>query len=181
MSEEYRSQVYNNLDLKSTEELLEIWKKNERFEWSDTAFEVIQEILEERLEELPPQNEPVHEQVEEKKEKQVLSEKYTDADNNGLLYDPKKVLKLCSWLNWMSVIFPFLIVLLNFNIIIQILFFFSPYFFTNTITQANSLLAIIVNILYKSIPYFLLFRAISYLLKTLLEMEINSREVREEG
>ena len=179
MSEDYRDQVFNNLDLKSTKELLEIWQKNERFDWSDTAFEVIQEILEEGLEELPPQNKAVYEQVEEKKDKAVLSAKYTSPDNNGLLYDPKKVLKLCSWLNWMSVIFPFLIVLLNFDTIIYILFFFIPYSFSNTMTPANSLLAIIVNILYKSIPYFLLFRAISYMLKILLEMELNSREVQE--
>ena len=75
--------------------------------------------------------------------------------------------------------FPFLIVLLNFDTIIYILFFFIPYSFSNTMTPANSLLAIIVNILYKSIPYFLLFRAISYMLKILLEMELNSREVQE--
>src|SRR6266496_4689234 len=55
------NQVYDNMRLKETEELIEIWKRGDRTEWSDTAIEVVKEILLERLGELPPQ-----ELVEEK-------------------------------------------------------------------------------------------------------------------
>ncbi len=64
MSNNLRKQIYNSLNLKQTDELLEIWQKNDRVEWTDTTFEVLQEILQERLGELPPQNEPVFEYTE---------------------------------------------------------------------------------------------------------------------
>lgn len=55
MSNDFRKYLYNNLNQKSTEELIEIWQENDREEWSDIAFESIQEILQNRLETLPPQ------------------------------------------------------------------------------------------------------------------------------
>lgn len=45
-----------NLREKSTEELLEIWKKNNREEWSDEAFEAIKELLVERGDKPPSQD-----------------------------------------------------------------------------------------------------------------------------
>ncbi len=58
MDEDFRSQVFNELNLRDTEDLIEIWQNNDREEWSDTAFEVIREILWRRLGELPEQNAP---------------------------------------------------------------------------------------------------------------------------
>jgi hypothetical protein len=40
---------------KGTDELLQIWTQNDRSEWTDTAFSVIEEVLLERLGEIPPQ------------------------------------------------------------------------------------------------------------------------------
>jgi hypothetical protein len=40
---------------KEPEELLEIWKQNDREQWTDVAFGVIEEILMERLGTVPPQ------------------------------------------------------------------------------------------------------------------------------
>lgn len=48
-------QIYNDLDKKSNDELLEIWKTNDRKVWSNTAFKAIQAILKERLGSVPPQ------------------------------------------------------------------------------------------------------------------------------
>jgi hypothetical protein len=50
-----RKQIYGNMNLKETEDLVEIWQENDRKEWSDLAFDVIREILVNRLGELPIQ------------------------------------------------------------------------------------------------------------------------------
>ena len=65
MSSDLRKQVYANLNSKDTEELLDIWKTNDRVEWSDLAFEVLEEILSQRVDNLPKQNEPILEYDEE--------------------------------------------------------------------------------------------------------------------
>ncbi len=44
---------------KSTEELLAVWKKNDRTDWTDDTFEVIRQILIARLGDLPPQGERI--------------------------------------------------------------------------------------------------------------------------
>jgi len=46
------------MKLKETDELLEIWSKNDRTEWSNDAFEAIHSILFERLGNVPPQEAP---------------------------------------------------------------------------------------------------------------------------
>ncbi len=48
------------MESKSTEELQEIWKNNDRNEYSDEAFEAIRLILDERVgESIPHQNQPL--------------------------------------------------------------------------------------------------------------------------
>ena len=47
--------IYQNMKLKETDELLEIWFENDRTEWSEDAFEAIHSILFERLGDVPPQ------------------------------------------------------------------------------------------------------------------------------
>ena len=54
-SDSMSNEIYNELNLKSTDELLEIWKSNNRKVWSGTAFKAIQKILLERLGSVPPQ------------------------------------------------------------------------------------------------------------------------------
>ncbi len=41
-----------------TEELLEIWRTHDRYEWSEMTFDVIREILQERHVELPHKARP---------------------------------------------------------------------------------------------------------------------------
>lgn len=60
MSGGLRDQIYNELNLRETEDLLDIWHTNDREEWSDMAFEVIKEILTARLGEIPPQEETTY-------------------------------------------------------------------------------------------------------------------------
>lgn len=47
--------IYNVMEQKSTQELLEIWWANDRDEWTDDAFEIIGTILLKRLGFLPKQ------------------------------------------------------------------------------------------------------------------------------
>ena len=54
MSEELRRTIYRTLSLRETEDLLEIWRANDRSQWTEMALEVVEEILRERLGELPP-------------------------------------------------------------------------------------------------------------------------------
>ncbi len=44
MAIDFRTRLFENINLKNTDELLSIWKKNDRAEWSDDAFIIIEEI-----------------------------------------------------------------------------------------------------------------------------------------
>ena len=59
--------IRSNMQLKGSDELLAIWKKNDRLEWSDEAFAAIHDILLERLGNVPPQNEHVSRRRHNKK------------------------------------------------------------------------------------------------------------------
>ena len=52
-SDSLRDQIYNNMQLKTTEELLLILEQDDHDEWTDTAFEVIKKILIQRTGRLP--------------------------------------------------------------------------------------------------------------------------------
>ena len=60
MSDDLRKQIYLNFRQRETEDLLEIWRTHDRYEWSETTFDVIREILQERHVEPSPQSEPVY-------------------------------------------------------------------------------------------------------------------------
>jgi len=48
--------IYQNMQLKDSDELLKIWVQNDRIEWSDEAFSIVHDILLERLGSVPEQN-----------------------------------------------------------------------------------------------------------------------------
>jgi len=52
-SDSLRDQVYNNMQLKTTEELMFILEQDDHEEWSDTAFEAVKKILLQRTGRLP--------------------------------------------------------------------------------------------------------------------------------
>lgn len=53
MSRNLREKIYNNLQLRETEDLLNIWHNGDTTEWDDVAFEIIKELLIERLGTIP--------------------------------------------------------------------------------------------------------------------------------
>jgi predicted nucleic-acid-binding Zn-ribbon protein len=84
MTDELRDQIYNSMNLKETEELIDIWRTNDQYAWSETAFEVVRQILTKRLSgKLPPQNKPILEAHEEDfidEAEEIAVEETTDKD-----------------------------------------------------------------------------------------------------
>jgi hypothetical protein len=62
MDEKIQDSVRKSMQEKSSGDLIQIWEKNDREEWSDETFKIIREILTERRIELPPQKEPFTEE-----------------------------------------------------------------------------------------------------------------------
>lgn len=58
MADNLRSQIKSRMEQLSSEELLQIWTKNDRDEYAEHTFDIIREILEERGEAVPVQSQP---------------------------------------------------------------------------------------------------------------------------
>lgn len=105
-NEELHRQIYSNLNLKETDELLNIWQANNRYEWSDEAFEIIKMVLQKRGVEIPEQDEPVYKPSErsqrESFENDGLDEweaKALDDESQPEFYDTLEVITLKDKIN----------------------------------------------------------------------------------
>jgi hypothetical protein len=88
--------MYNELNLKETEDLLEIWNTNDHEDWSDSAFEVIKQLLSERLGEVPLQELQRDEQESESLKDEGLDgweAKLLDEENQPEFYNTLEVLE----------------------------------------------------------------------------------------
>ncbi len=72
MSDNLRTQVYNSLVIKKTEDLLEIWKDKDLAEWDEETFEIVREILLGRLGYIPPHSAQIHNTLVIKKTEDLL-------------------------------------------------------------------------------------------------------------
>jgi len=84
MNNEMVEQVRRKMEEKDTEELLAIWRKNDKEEWTEEAFEAICQILSARGESLPLQRE--EDNIDLEKEHQVQSPKsasYTPSEREA--------------------------------------------------------------------------------------------------
>jgi hypothetical protein len=185
MSNDFRRQIYNNFNLKETDELVEIWQTNDRVEWSDDTFGIIQEILQERLGELPSQNEPILEYADDNKVEVNKDESdfefLIDNDNPPEFYNPHEVLRLEKWINWAaiaSVVASIISSLLE----LQRMHFIVWGFFMNNV-EKNSIAWLITIVIFvfavglQCIVIYFPIRALGSILKILMEMEFNSRGV----
>ncbi len=120
MNNNYRQQIYNELNLRETDDLLDIWLENNRVEWSDEAFSVISQILKQRGVEIPKQDEIALREKENTNIENTSVEnddfsddelKIIDDDNPPDFYDPFEVLqvskfarkeKRCGWMDGMA-------------------------------------------------------------------------------
>jgi len=187
MSNELRSQIYHHFDDLDTDVLLDIWETNDRVEWSDTAFEIIQEILERRIDELPKQNPPILEHIPPKRTQKsfyedIAIESYVDEMHAPVFYKPEEVLWLSFWLNRLAIAAIVITVLGNLPTLINILRS-QIQDLANGVGSSllssvfTSVIGILVVGLTCAVYYFSL-RGLAYVLRILMEMEFNSRSAR---
>jgi len=182
MSNELRQQIHNELNLRETEDLLEIWRTNDHEEWSDTAFEVIKEILSERLGEVPSQELPSQEQEgEERFEDDGLAEweaKLLDDENQPELYDTQEFLRIKDNIDkvaFAAIIVYILLGLLNFSFI-RMLFqgiVLSP---SEIAESVPDILSTIISVSFRIAITYTPLKALTQILRILMEMEFRSRK-----
>jgi hypothetical protein len=187
--EAQHKQIHERLNVRETDELLDIWLKNDRVEWSDLAFEIIKEILQERSVAPPAQNSPVYEHQPQKKIPNKLKEFLAIGDDthrlpaageiSTIFYQPQKVILLQKWINLTMI----LAIVVNAARTIQE--------YANTQSYVSSILGSraasnsIVFLIAGSITIFTLalqialtvtaLKGLSYILKILMQFEFNSR------
>ncbi len=180
MNNEFHQQIYNELNLRETDDLLDIWQENDRVEWSDDTFEVISEILKARGVEVPEQDEAIYEHNE------VDSYDFSDEDlkimndeNPPDFYDPFEALRVSKWLDVAVKAVIGLVIAQNFlNIstsfrIAQSYFVGSKYFLE---AYPVTLLIVAGNIAMGIILTYMPLKFLSQILRILMEMEVRSRK-----
>lgn len=184
MSNSLREQIYNRMNLKETDELLEIWQSNHRFEWSDEAFGVVNEILKERGVEIPAQNEPIYEQIEEdtdQKDYGFTEEelRIIDDANPPAFYDPFEVLQLVRWVEYATKAVVIVVALYNLVRLPTFIDMIRPFFFKNPnsfVVYFIAFVAMALNALIGIAITTVILKTLSHILKILLEMEFRSRK-----
>ena len=185
MSNDLRKQVYNNFNLKETDELVEIWQKNDRVEWSEDAFSAIEEILHERLGKLPTQNEPIleHEDMEEETDEDETDfDVLIDGENPPEFYKPHEVLWLDKWLyraaiaSIIATIISSLIALPQMhNIVLS--YFLASGLRWDLIAWLIAIVIFVSAVTLQSILIYFPLKALGFILEILMEMEFRSRGV----
>ena len=184
MSNSLREQIHENMALKETGELLEVWRGNDHVEWSDEAFEVIKQILEERGADIPEQNEPVYEHKED--EKNVEDYDFSDEElriindeNPPDFYDPFDVLLTTKRIDWIAkamVAFTIAYNILHYPGTLQIA---RSYFIRNPgspLVYVFTVLLIVVNTVIGAVVIYFPLKILARILRILMEMEFRSRK-----
>lgn len=184
MSNSLRKQIYSNFKLKETDELVEIWQKNDHVEWSEDTFSVIQEILQERLSELPPQDEPIFEYEDtegEIDEDEADFDFLVDDENPPEFYNPYEIYQLENWLNKAAIASIVASAISSLIVLPQTQRIILSYFMGDTSKNFIAWLIAIVIFVFavglQSIIIYFPLKALGSILKILMEMEFNSRGV----
>jgi hypothetical protein len=82
-----RQMIVSNMQARSTEELLAIWKTHDNEEWTEQAFSVVEDILRERLGSVPEQNQALDDDEGEEDEQ---------ADEVDVYHDRTSILNIAS-------------------------------------------------------------------------------------
>lgn len=185
MSEELYVQIRSNFQQKDLYELLAIWRSNNRTMWSDTAFEVLHEVLKERIREIPPQNDPIladEELIEEVYgENDGLEEwelKLLGSEDQPELYDPIQTIVLRRNVDRLIVaviVVYVLLAILNFQPVRMYFQGVSLSINDVEITVSNMVTTTLGTAVKIAFVYFPL-KALSHILRILMEMEFNSRK-----
>jgi hypothetical protein len=185
MSEELYEQIRINFRQKDIYELLDIWRSNNRTIWSDTAFEILHEVLKERIREIPPQNDPVlgNEDLNEEVygENDGLEEwelKLLESEGQPELYDPIQTIVLrrnVDRLIIVVIVVYVLLAILNFQPVRMYFQGVSLSINDVEITASNIVTTTLSTAIKIAFVYFPL-KALSHILRILMEMEFNSRK-----
>lgn len=181
MSQELRNQIYKNFSEKETKELLEIWQKNDRVEWTDLAFEVLEEVLRKRVKNIPSQNKPIFQYQES--ENEALEDweiKLLDNKNQPELYDVLEVLNLKDNINKVAIaviVVYTILAITNLKFIQEMLNGYYPTLDELPEILSNLFLTILLASLRIATAYFPL-KALAHVLRILMEIEFNSRSAK---
>ncbi|MGA7195279.1 MAG: hypothetical protein WBW94_16800 [Anaerolineales bacterium] len=186
MTNELHKQIYNELNLRETNDLLEIWQTNNRAEWSDIAFEIIKQILTERGLKIPEQDAPVeyNEGVIEDNSFDFSEEelKIIDDENPPEFYDPFQVLKVSKWLEKIAIASIYIVLIsgvLQFPRAQSLAQAYlqgipSLHILVSIIAAVSTSLAVLIEIITTYFPL----KALAQILRILMEMEFNSRKAK---
>jgi hypothetical protein len=184
MSNSLRKQIYSNFKLKETDELVEIWQKNDHKECSEDTFSVIQEILQERLGELPPQDEPILEYDDTEGEIDEDEDDFNflmDDENPPEFYNPYEILRLENWLNKAAIASIVAFAISSLIALPRTQRIILSYFMGDTsynfIATLITLVIFIFGVGLQSIIIYFPLKALGSILKILMEIEFNSRGV----
>jgi hypothetical protein len=187
MNSDIREQIYNNMNLKETDELLNIWETNDRVEWSDEAFAVVEEILKARIGNMPTQNEPVLEYNDEEMADDDLEDweiKLLDDDNQPEFYNTLEVLFLKGNINIVikaAIVVNVLLGVLNYPNIKSTLLSRLSTVLGTAIAGAVPVFVLSIFVTMAAygiriaVVYFPL-KALGHILRILMQMEFNSRK-----
>ena len=186
MSSDFRKQLYNNLNLKETDELVEIWQTNDRVEWTELAFDVVREILQERIGELPEQDEPVWEHADDAYDDELDEfesvENLTGKGNAAVFYKPHEVFWLETWINKAaiaSIVATIIAALLQLPVTRNIvLSYFSGKMEWNIVAWMIAVVIMACAAGIQCAIYYFSLKTLGSILKILMEMEFNSRSVQ---
>ena len=167
--------------LKSDEDLLEIWQKNDRVGWRDEVFDVVAEILQERQVELPLQNDAILN--EEQRDDLELSQEFSEEEegeetleNQPAFYNPAEAERLDIWLKWLSYAIVVVTLLSNLSLFPSFQYLFSQLLGSTLLT---TILGIVVPLIIIAgncaLMYFAVY-ALKMILRILREMEVKSRK-----
>lgn len=183
MSDQPNASIFASMRQKETDELLRIWARNDRAEWTAEAFEVIRQVLEERQVEVPPQGEPLEEGGEPEEESEqslaelwaILAEKEPPE-----FYNAKEVLALVQRMQKFAKIALVVTVITALPYLLTYQYTVHTYF---SMDPDKSWLAWIIALVFWVLLagfsaglYFYGFKAVAFVLQMLLEMEFRSRE-----
>ena len=182
MSENLHEQIRKTMELKETDELLDIWQTNNRLEWSDETFDVIKDVLLGRREEIPEQDEPVYEIEEEEGLDDDLEDwevKALDADNQPEFYNVVDVILLKKRVNMTAKAAIVVYLLVGLTTIPFYAFYVTQFFGNPELAPVAYVIAFVISMLSATLSLAVIYfpiKALTHILRILMEMEFRSRK-----
>jgi hypothetical protein len=165
-----RRRIFESMQEMDTKELLSIWTKNNRQEWSAEAFEVIREILQERTGNVPEQGAPTSQvQPEEQVAQKAAIER---VEKEKTWHDPQIIVTTAKLANIGAWIALFLGAVLFVSRLVAELNVDPA--MTSYPARWSTLLYSLTGSLLSAIVNFIILRAVSHVLYLVLDIERNT-------